>query len=402
MEPGDNQPTRDEGDRTSDGCISRRSFVVGGLLAVTGGSHLLNNETLAQFRANVAASGTVKIDDEPTLSYQIIENNPSGKTRDVQYDINYQVEWVQGFQSIDVYVDNDPNDQYDPGADAEDSFTSQSTSGSFSTDTFWKRGGDTFEFIFDITSSAGDGFQKIVTDTSGDGSGGGDDDFGSANSPEFDWILVDDRTGNNSGAIYDVYYEITNRDEFAEVRTQFKVEDEQWANATDASTDSPIGLTQYQEEGGTDGKSFDIVAEAIDTNGLPTDSVTISDVADGDDPDLYGDPMQSDSPQIDSFTVTDNTTNQTEFVVEYTISNTDRLDRVEVTFDNLDKDSADETKSESSPVKYTRNGTKDHTYHITVEAFEARDGYTFPIDSGTVEDVADGSDSPTTYPEDAI
>ena len=105
----------------------------------------------------------------------------------------------------------------------------------------------------------------------------------------------------------------------------------------------------------------------------------------------------ADDPVLDSFTVTDQTQyNNTDYVVDYQLSNVSasNFSQVVVTFDDNANNWADATETSTAQpngsVTYAQGGTEGDTYTITVEV-ENENGLV--VDSGSVDDVADGSNS---------
>lgn len=396
---GDGQSRDTAGESSGDSHISRRTLIAGGLLTVGGSARLLDSTTVARFRDTETASGTIRVGQTPTLDYRIYDQT---KNNNAEFKVAYQVENVDPFDRIEITVDNVPDGQYNPnpGGDAEtESFSRTSPEGTVSTSSYGGHSGDTFEFIFTVfeQGTASPVIEKTVTDTA-DGNDTGDGNFGNKNSAEIEWILVEDDTKSNNGN-YTVYYELTNLDNnVGLVRGRFQNGNNSWATVSDTSTDTPNGTLSYNE-GGTGGDPFDIVVEVENENGLIVDEVTISDVADGNDPAGYGDPGRPDSPTLDSFTLTDTTqNNNTNYSLSYQTSNTARFGGARVRFENTQKASATETKTTgdtktSGTVTYSAGGTEGDLYEITVIVLENRNGITFPIDSGTLEDVADGGSS---------
>ncbi|QLH84146.1 hypothetical protein [Halosimplex pelagicum] len=375
------------------GTVSRRQVLAGSLLFVGGSSQLVNATTSARFSDTESASGTVRVGRSPTLNYQIVDET---KNNNAEYAISYQVENVGNFDRIELYLDNNPDGQYntDLGGNGEsESYTRTSTEGTISTQSFGGHSGDTFEFIFEVYE-VGDSspvIRKVVTDESGDGSGSEEGEFGNENSTEIEWILVTDDAKNNNGD-YAVYYELTKLQNFGQVRVRFVDKDESWGTVTKTSRNTPNGRVDYTE-GGTGGHEFDIIVEVLNQNDIVVDDVTISDIADGTDPTSYGNPARTDSPTLDSFTVADDMkNNNADYTVSYQTSNSSRFGGVDVVFRDITKSKTD-TRSNDSPsgtVSFEQGGRGGNQFEITVEVFETREGVTFPIDSGTVEDTADG------------
>ncbi|MFB6074701.1 MAG: hypothetical protein ABEJ89_06785 [Haloarculaceae archaeon] len=382
--------------------LSRRTLLAGGLLTLGGAVHLVDGDTLALFTDAGAAGGAVSVDSDPTLNYHLYDRT---RNSNAAYDIAYQVEWVAGFDHVEIQVEN-----LDSGYISGDTFSRTTAEGSVS----YPRGGgsdggaggDTYRFTFRAykRGQSSPVLQKVVEDQT-DGNDTGQGNFGNANSPAVEWIILEDRTDSGGGR-YTAYYEVTHPSNASLVRARFADNDAgSWATTTDTSTNTPNGALAY-DEGGTDGDQFDVTVAVEDGSGLVVDSTTISDVADGTDPAWYGDPVRSDSPQLDTFTLTDESTGgQARYTVEYTVTTTNRLAGVRIAFRDVDNNWASTTatrggNSATGTVSYQQGGTGGDRFAVTVEVLETRNGVTFPIDSGTLTDVADGG-SAKTWPDDA-
>ncbi|MFC7195489.1 hypothetical protein ACFQL4_14005 [Halosimplex aquaticum] len=357
------------------------------------------SETLARFSDTETASGAVRVEREPNLDYQITDNTQYGS---VDYQVAYQVEWVSDFDRIEIQVEN-----LDKSYISGETFTRANTEGVVSYPSSGSDGGaessDTYRFTFRVyrSGSTDPVIRKVATDNP-DGADTGEGDFGNGNSSELEWAFVED-TPDNSGASYDLYYQVVERDEFSNVRIRFKDTTENWGTRTRTSENAPNGHVTYSVDG-TGGHSFDIAVEVLNQNGLVVDSTEFTDVADGSDPEAYGDPVEPDSPKLDSFVVTDNTDGAgAKYSLSYQTADADRFGGAKITFENADNSWATETTTtgQNQPdgtVSYSTGGTNGDRYEITVEVLETRNGVTFPVDSGTLEDVADGSGA--TWPED--
>jgi len=260
--------------------ISRRRFVAGGLVAIGGASVFAEGGTRAQFSDEGSASGSVNIDAPPTLNYFIDEKHPNGNLNHVQYDIYFQVEWVSGFDGLNIYIDNTPNGQYDGGASVQETFLNLGSEGSVSTQTFWSHGGDTFEFIFDVSSTQGDSFQRVITDDADDTNDQGDkSEFQTANTPVIDSFTVYDNW-DNQGGYYDVEYYVSNTSGFqGETRVRFEAQN--WnspdASYTEAGASVAHDTISYGPSGGKS-RTWNITVEVVKQSGLVVDSETVTDV----------------------------------------------------------------------------------------------------------------------------
>lgn len=92
--------------------------------------------------------------------------------------------------------------------------------------------------------------------------------------------------------------------------------------------------------------------------------------------------------------IQDNRTDGAVYQVSFEVLHLDSFDRIEVTFDNLDKGWATNTETAYSPegtVDYSEDGTNNDQYQITLEVFDTSDTVVL---SETVSDVADGTNPP--------
>lgn len=279
METGGDRSERSDTASGGSG-ISRRHFLAGGLLSIGGGSIFVEGNTSATFTDSVSGEGEIRVDGEPSLDYYIAENNHSGNSNHVQFDIQYQVEWVSGFSSLDIYVDNNVDEEYSPGAGGSEAFTGLGEEGVVSTETFYGEGGTEFEFIFDISSSADDSFTRRITFTSGNGSSAGDqDDFQSPNDPVLDSFTVNDNW-NNQGGNYVVEYFVSNTADFqGTVRVRFEAQN--WNSPDGSYTENGSNLSNDSVTygpGGGKNRTWNIFVEVVSENGVVLDSGEVEDI----------------------------------------------------------------------------------------------------------------------------
>ena len=253
--------------------------------------------------------------------------------------------------------------------------------------------GHTYEFVMRVYDTSGLALSRTITDVA-DGSDPPDNDQigGGPDDPRVVDFTIVDTTQNNNGD-FTVNYEVENTANLKEVRVTFDNLSNAWADQTVTSTDEPTGSVSYQE-GGVQGDTYDVTVETVDVNDVVTDSLTKTDVADGDDIGNTPTPTPSPGADVVDFTITDTTKNNNgKFKVDYEITSDPGHDYVEVVFDNLSNAWADQTKtSNQSPtgsVNYTQGGVQGDTYEITVRAINT-DGNA--SDWMTKTDVADGTD----------
>ncbi|WP_201293943.1 hypothetical protein [Natronorubrum halalkaliphilum] len=138
-----------------------------------------------------------------------------------------------------------------------------------------------------------------------------------------------------------------------------------------------------------------------DTSGSVVLSETVTDIADGEDPTGNQQPSNPDGPELETFTVTDDTLNDnTEYTVDYEVSESDRLEEVRVTFENTEPGEGWATRTKTSDeaptgtVTYSQGGTEGHAYEITVGVVNENG---IVVDSGSIAHVA-GSDGTVSFP----
>lgn len=204
-----------------------------------------------------------------------------------------------------------------------------------------------------------------------------------------------DRTENNT-AVYRVFHDVDNLDDFDHVEVTYENLDTGWAQAVTKQSTQREGYTTYSE-GGVAGDQYEITIEVFDTSGAVVLDEVVGDVADGNNPagndGLGGDP---NDPVLDSFDIVDTTENNTtHFDVDYVVSNTSEFKEVMVVFDNQNSSHnwADSTEgpnsSASGTISYNQGGTEGDTYEITVEVYNSND---IVVDTGSTTEVADGDD----------
>ncbi len=216
--------------------------------------------------------------------------------------------------------------------------------------------------------------------------------------PAINYQIVDQ--SGYGGAAYDIIYDVEWVSDFAQIEVSV-------SNITDASVSgetvkgsSPSGTLSYPSGGGTDGGSlgdtyeftfevFESGGNTVVTAGPVTDDAGGGGTGDGDMGDV-------DDPELDSYTITDDSAGLTaEYTVDYQLSNVSasNFSEVVVTFDNLDFSSSGiqetSTTQPTGSVTYSLffGGGSDYTITIDVKNDEG-----LIVDSATVSDTADGSD----------
>ncbi len=266
---------RDRDDEpAADRLVSRRRIVAGGAIAL-GGLAGIGIGTGALFRDMETASGTVRIDAPYQLNYDIVDNTDDVSGNKASYTIHYQVEWLADFSSLELTVEN-LTDGTTPfsgsSSDEEDSFSFQENNGE----------GDDYEFTFTVYENGSQYDQQTVKDTAG-GDGPSQGDMGSVDSPTLDNFYVSDTSDQyNNKAAFDVDYLVTNTTDYDYVEVTFDNLDSPNKSATETDT-AADGVVSYGPEGSTGGDDFEITVDVVNTNGVVTDSGTVSITANGTD-----------------------------------------------------------------------------------------------------------------------
>lgn len=261
------QGRRTDGEST----ISRRRLLAGGL-SLVGLAGLGLGSTSGRFLDSNGATGTVQIDDDPTLSYTIGDEAQHNKAA---YEVQYQVEWVADFDSIEVVVANttDPSDSMTETRTTRSGVVTYQGSGNTA--------GDTYEFTFTVSDSAGNVvLQKTDTDTA-DGKDTQHGETGSVDTPTLEGIDVyDDRTNNKTS--YTVSWEVANTATFQQVTVTFENTTRNNPKVETRTSTDPTGPVSYAK-GGTGGDRYEITVDVYNDEGIVVDSQTVADVSDGDD-----------------------------------------------------------------------------------------------------------------------
>lgn len=207
---------------------------------------------------------------------------------------------------------------------------------------------------------------------------------------------LEDRTANTN-ALYYLSYRLQNIETFQSYEVIVENLDLNWVpTRTYTSTDVEhvFRIPESGSDGGTEGSTYEFDMRIYDADGLALQR-TLTDVADGDDPpdndDIGGGP---NDPVVVDFTITDNEQyTNAHYIVDYEVGNTETLQEVRVTFDNLSNNWADKTETTTDAPKgtvtYDQGGVGGDTYEITVEVVNNDDIVT---DAMTKSDVADGVD----------
>jgi hypothetical protein len=184
---------------------------------------------------------------------------------------------------------------------------------------------------------------------------------------------------------------------FQNVRVTFdNLEGNNWADTTKTSTDSPTGSVSYDKWAGSD-QTYNVTVEAINSENTVTNSVTISDMADGVNAYLPSDLGEGENnPELLNWAISDNSntdSGEAMFNVEYELNNTDRFQEIRAEFENTENDWSDETdtstESPTGSFSYSEWVTTNDQYNITLRVFNT-DGVATDLDSRIV--TANGDD----------
>ncbi|MCO8265349.1 type IV pilin [Haloferax sp. AB510] len=205
-------------------------------------------------------------------------------------------------------------------------------------------------------------------------------------------VHVEDRTTNSGGAGYRVDYDVAAGPDFDRVRVTFENLDSSWATQTVTETNAR-GFATYDIGAGV-GDRYRITVAALDAGGNVLDSRTISDVADGDNPDANTGLPETNDPKIRGAALIDLTQEGAAYELNYNVTNASNLSEIRVEFDNLDAPSATAELSGTAPrgtiAGYSAyDGTEGDDYEVVIRVFD-EDGVL--VDRRVISDVADGVD----------
>ncbi|WP_049913597.1 type IV pilin [Haloferax prahovense] len=205
-------------------------------------------------------------------------------------------------------------------------------------------------------------------------------------------VHVEDRTTDSGGAGYRVDYDVAAGPDFDRVRVTFENLDSSWATQTVTETNAR-GFATYDIGAGV-GDRYRITVAALDAGGNVLDSRTISDVADGDNPDANTGLPESNDPKIRGAALIDLTQEGAAYELNYNVTNASNLSEIRVEFDNLDAPSATAelsgTASRGTIAGYSAyDGTEGDDYEAVIRVFD-EDGVL--VDRRVISDVADGVD----------
>lgn len=258
---------------------SRRRTLAGCCLLVVASALLVGSTGAFLFDAETA-TGSVQVDDDPELSFNLVDRSAFFGAR---YEIQYQIQWVDDFENVTIHVEN--------LADSTVSETFSETeptggvvypsAGTYDDGSY----NDTYRFTFEVfeAGSSSPVITRQVTDRA-DGNGTQDGDFQNVGDPTLDtYTIVDD-----SGPFvdYTVEYEVGNatQENFNEVVVTFDNLNVSSHPGSTATNTSEQGTISYPLSFVPDDSTYEITIEVRNGDGLVVDSATVVDDADGTDP----------------------------------------------------------------------------------------------------------------------
>ena len=210
--------------------------------------------------------------------------------------------------------------------------------------------------------------------------------------PMLEGYSLQDNTAN-SNVEYDLFYDVNNTARFDRVEVTFDNRNNDWGDETVTGTDARGNVTFSQ--GGEEGSEYEITIRVFNTEGTVTDTVSFTDVADGDSQ-SDGDVTDSDSPQFAGTVIDDLGGSEANYEVSYNVTNRTNFGTVRVRYENLDSGGADATYTSTDPrnnvddyAEASFGGTGGDEYRITVQLL---DDAGVIVDERVVTDVADGTD----------
>ncbi|GAB3674386.1 hypothetical protein [Halopiger thermotolerans] len=231
------------------------------------------------------------------------------------------------------------------------------------------------------TASGGTGDRLTLEVSRSEAGGGGDDGVA--------WSITDDTARNT--VRYGVSYEVTTADSTSFDRVEVEFENRDSGTTAIREGTEPRGTIEYSQ-GGAEGDTYEITITAYDDAGEVIDTRTMTDTADGSNPDGNDDLSSPSDPQLTGSRVDDWSQPNDEsarYFVSYDVANRDSFDRVEVSFKNRDS-GAITTETASAPrgrVEFSGNRF-DAAFAIELRVYDT-DGVV--VDRRTIDDVADGT-----------
>lgn len=326
----------------------------------------------------------------PTLTWSV--DNLSD-TSGVSFMLGYEIEPEEVIEEVAIVVDNLAND------DVSESYGSEPPSGvlEYPGDGATDDGGqgDTYGITFEASDQDG---QEILdrTEEFTAGEEPGDGDLGNEDDPEFEWMYVVDDSSSEHGVDFSVYYQVTNPENVHSVDVSFDSLDTVQAPHVETSTQSPVGVVTYQEEGNYDHEYEIQVQVRREDDELGVDDIPRTLFADGTFPDEDNPGISvDDSPSFVDLTITDHSGDQAEYEVDYEVAPTERFDHVAVRFVHENGWASDDDSSTDpdDEIGYGPEQADGDSFQIVIVLYEEREGVAIPVEVESVpEDVADGND----------
>ena len=200
-------------------------------------------------------------------------------------------------------------------------------------------------------------------------------------------------TSKNSNTNYELMYDIDGTTDFDRIESVFDNRNNDWGDTTSSASAERGSITFSQ--GGQQGATYDITIQVFNDNGTVTDTVLISDTADGRFQ-SSGDLTDDDSPSFAGTVIDDLGGAEANYEVSYNVSDRPNFGSVRVQYTNLDSGGAEATYTSSDPRHNIDNyaeasfgGTSGDEYRIRVELLDT-DGVV--VDERVITDRADGTD----------
>ncbi len=220
---------------------------------------------------SIALTRAVDVDAGPSLVRSVSDRS---QNNNAEYRVTYQVNGVSDFDSISVTFENLDLGWVDTVTESR-----TATEGVIEYD----RGGagnSEYRITFDVYDSTGSVvLTESVTDVADGNEPPGNQQATDPDGPRLESFTVTDETLNNN-TDYAVAYEVSRPDRFEEVRVTFTNTEPNkgWATREEATDAFPTGTVTYRQ-GGTEGDTYEITVDIVNTNGIVVDSGTVTHVA---------------------------------------------------------------------------------------------------------------------------
>ncbi|WP_132059458.1 hypothetical protein [Halorussus amylolyticus] len=312
---------------------------------------------------------------DPRLNWSVTDNTDvSGN--EPQYSVSYEISnaW-SSYDGVEVEFENLNS------TELTETIPSNGTVGTVNYDAGYGEG-DTYDITIRALAENGSVLaERSLRDEADSVDPGDDDDLGSPTDPELAGRWITDASDQEDGAVYDASYNVTNRDALGRVEVEFRNLDDDSATRTETLNQSR-GRASY-EPGYGNGQDYEIIYRVYDNDGLKVDDVTVTDVADGDEPTGNELLANATSPTLTNVDVTDVSEPwNSDFEVDYDVSDpSGTFGSVEVEYKNLDTGETVETNTlqttsgQDQLDTYQDNGDE---FEITVRVYD---------ESGTIVDI---------------